>query len=302
MASRHAYLVQAHGNFQGLEMLLRALDDSRNDIFLHIDARTKDVPHESLRAACKHSSLHFTPRIEVHWGGPSQIWSELLLLREAACAGEYQYYHLLSGADLPIKSQDFIHDFFDRNCGKEFVAFWKMGRSTRSRFLYSPLCEYGSSFLGNAVNNIFKGVQLLLGIKRNADVDFRLGPNWFSITDSLARYVLSRQDWIRRTFKGCCNADENFLQTLVWNSPFHERCFDPEERDSRSDTPGNMRYVDWIHSDHVRHPKLFTSSDIPVLKEREELFARKFDYSRDPQAVILAASLCAADTNAGGIH
>ncbi len=36
--------------------------------------------------------------------------------------GHYEYYHLLSRVDLPIKSQDDIHDFFRANQGKEFFG------------------------------------------------------------------------------------------------------------------------------------------------------------------------------------
>lgn len=37
---RHAYLIMAHNQWDVLEQLLRALDDPRNDIFLHIDKKT----------------------------------------------------------------------------------------------------------------------------------------------------------------------------------------------------------------------------------------------------------------------
>jgi hypothetical protein len=43
-------------------------------------------------------------------GAYSQVRCELELL-EAAVKDYHDYYHLLSGADLPIKSQDQIHKF-----------------------------------------------------------------------------------------------------------------------------------------------------------------------------------------------
>lgn len=56
-------------------------------------------------------------------GDISQIKVELLLLKTALNQGHYSYLHLLSGVDLPIKSQDYIHDFFTRHAGFEFVGF-----------------------------------------------------------------------------------------------------------------------------------------------------------------------------------
>ncbi len=37
--NKHAYCIMAHGNWEQLQMLINALDDVRNDIFLHIDKK-----------------------------------------------------------------------------------------------------------------------------------------------------------------------------------------------------------------------------------------------------------------------
>ena len=47
-----------------------------------------------------------------HGGG---VNAELLLLKKAVSVGSYQHYHLLSGADLPIKTQEQIVSFFEAN-------------------------------------------------------------------------------------------------------------------------------------------------------------------------------------------
>ena len=57
----------------------------------------------------------------VHRGGASIMRSELALLNEAASYGHYAYYDLLAGMDLPIKDQDTVHAFFERNSGFEFL-------------------------------------------------------------------------------------------------------------------------------------------------------------------------------------
>lgn len=58
--------------------------------------------------------------------GVSQIRAELALLRAATEHSldwnkAYCYYHLISGADLPLKTQDEIHAFFEHHQGHEFV-------------------------------------------------------------------------------------------------------------------------------------------------------------------------------------
>lgn len=55
-------------------------------------------------------------------GGYSQVRAELILLSEATKT-YHRYYHLLSGVDFPLKSQDYIHEFFDINGKKEYMSF-----------------------------------------------------------------------------------------------------------------------------------------------------------------------------------
>lgn len=58
-------------------------------------------------------------------GGISQVVAEMTLFRTAFDNGPYSFYHLLSGTDLPIKSQDYIHKFMDKYPNTEFVGFAK---------------------------------------------------------------------------------------------------------------------------------------------------------------------------------
>lgn len=113
---KHAYLVMAHKDDETLRTLLRTLDDPRNDIFIHMDAKNTGWDENRALASIDKAGIFFVPRISVTWGGYSQIACELGLLNAAVDKGRYTYYHLLSGQDLPIKSQDRIHSFFD-SCG-----------------------------------------------------------------------------------------------------------------------------------------------------------------------------------------
>lgn len=41
---KHAYLIMAHNRPEMLKRLVDALDDERNDIFIHFDKKWKNVP------------------------------------------------------------------------------------------------------------------------------------------------------------------------------------------------------------------------------------------------------------------
>lgn len=100
---RHAFLILAHNEFQILKILLSMLDDGRNDIYLHIDKKMScsDPLEQDLFRLAKARLFVLEQRLDVRWGDISVVKAELLLLETASMKGPYDYYHLLSGVDLP---------------------------------------------------------------------------------------------------------------------------------------------------------------------------------------------------------
>ncbi|MDE6297530.1 MAG: beta-1,6-N-acetylglucosaminyltransferase, partial [Muribaculaceae bacterium] len=238
--------------------------------------------------ATRHSRLHFlSDRIPVNWGGVSIMRSEIALLKAAVNAGTYDYYHLLSGMDLPIKSQETIHAFFDENRGKEFLNLWKFKKSTLSRFRYFTIFPEGEGkFRTRIVNHIFKGLQMAVGFRINRDVDFHFGSQWFSITDELARYVVEKEQWLEKVFRHTSTCDEIFLPTLVCNSPFRERLYYPEPvKNQKEVNMSNLRFIDWTRGESIRHPWTFRADDMKLLENTPHFWARKFDENVDSQII-----------------
>lgn len=291
MDNRHAYLILAHTNPGQLVKLVKMLDDVRNDIYVHIDGRA-GFGYEVLEGKCALSPLHFIePRIDVHWGGFSIIKVEMALLEEAVKT-PHSYYHLLSGMDLPIKSQDYIHDFFDANSGKEFLNIWKIKAHTLNRVQYYTLFPEGSRcFLTNLLNHAFKGILRISGIKRNKGIEFKQGSQWFSITDPLAQYIVSHKDWVYKVFGHSCLCDEIFIPTLVWQSPFKDKLFCNDQTEGHEINRSNMRLIDWSRGESVRHPWVFTSDDFKMLQDSPLLWARKFDERIDSAIIDRVAEI-----------
>lgn len=281
---RHAYLILAHKNFGQLRKLIELLDDPRNDIFVHVDAKAKNFRQESLDGATRHSRLIVLPqRFKVNWGGVSIMRSELALLKKATSESKYAYYHLLSGMDMPIKTQDEIHAFFNEHKGYEFINLWEFKKSTRSRFRYYTIFPEGEGkFRTRIINHIFKGLQMAVGFRINRNIDFRFGSQWFSITDSLARYVVEKENWLEKVFRHTSTCDEIFLPTLVAESPFRNRLYVPAAvKNQKEVNMANMRFIDWTRGESVRHPWVFRAGDMSLLESVPHLWARKFDETVD---------------------
>ena len=289
--NKHAYLVMAHHQFPLLQTTLRLLDDPRNDFFIHIDKKAGAIDFEEIRRAAPHSRVTFIERLSVHWGGYSQIRCELALLQAATQAGQYAYYHLISGVDLPLRTAAEIHTFFDAHPDREYVHFASLCPA-------EPICRRISQYhffteksrksrFCRGLERRLGGTQSLFGVDRLRKSGLRLafGAQWFSITDDLARYVLCRRRWIAHHFRfGDC-ADELFLQTLVVNSPFFQRTHAVLAGLPEGDYRAAARNIDWTRG----QPYVWRSEDLSALLASDFCFARKFDLDIDAGAVQVVA-------------
>lgn len=285
--NRHAYLIIAHKNDLCFQMLLEMIDDIRNDVFIHMDIKCRDYNINAIEKKMKFSRVFHIERKNVTWGGPSLLWTEINLLKKATSTYIYQYYHLLSGQDLPLKTQDYIHHFFDLNKNKEFVHFQhpkfeETGAKDR-------ICKYhffqekigrGSNRLLSIFNYYFLRIQKLLRINRNKEVVFYKGSNWFSITDDFARYVLGQRKWIKNVFRFTFCSDEVFLQTILMRSPYKDNVYWKYMDD---DYHAIVRLIDWQRG----NPYTFRICDKDELKKTDMLFCRKFDENIDTEIIYI---------------
>ncbi len=285
---KHAYLIIAHNNFYTLKKLIELLDDDRNDIYIHIDSKVKSYDFSLLKSVVKKSNIEIYSNIAVYWGDYSQVEVELFLLKKATLKS-YCYYHLLSGVDLPLKSQTEIHNFFYKNRGKEFVHFTS-SEISKDKINWISHYHFLQKFVRcskfNAINKLFAIFekilltgQKILGIKRyDHTYQLQKGANWFSITDDFAKYVLSQEKWIEKHFKFSKSADEIFMQTILINSKFRSHLYLDSFND---DYHACMRYIDWNRG----NPYTFHMKDFNELLCSDFLWARKFDENIDKKII-----------------
>ena len=122
---KHAYLIMAANEFEELLVLLKALDYEDNAIFLHIDkkAALSSLQLKRFKQQVSKADFYLAPRKKVSWGGRDMLECEFSLFSFARSVGPFDYYHLLSGKDLPLLSHKRIDEFFEKNKGKEFVEY-----------------------------------------------------------------------------------------------------------------------------------------------------------------------------------
>lgn len=81
--NKHAFLIIAHNQFNLLKILLKQIDNEKNDIYLLIDKKANFYDTESIKKSIKSSNLFIIESMKVYWGDFSQIEAELALFKEA---------------------------------------------------------------------------------------------------------------------------------------------------------------------------------------------------------------------------
>lgn len=286
---KHAYLIIAHNNIENLCALISQIDNFNNDIYIFIDKKWKNFTFEMVRKIVNKSNVFFTKRFKIYWGGYSLIKAEIALF-EAAYNNEnnYSYYHLLSGADLCLKSQKQIHDFFDGN-GGNFLTFcgndWNNIAIDRIKYYH----------LNNLKNNLIckidkfsVKVQKCLKINRLKKINMKIlgGSQWTSLNNDAVKYILDNKDVIKKMFNHCNCGDELYKQTLLYNSFLKDTIYLIKINDINDDKDpdmwnANMRYIDWIRG----KPYVFNNEDYNTLINSKYMFARKFDYKKDKEII-----------------
>lgn len=282
--SKHAYMIMAHKSPDQLRLLVELLDDERNDIFVHCDKKADPAVLQAFQSiTTQKSNITVFSEINVIWGGYSLIATELALLKKAIAAGPYGYYHLLSGACLPIKTQDEIHFFFDTS-QREFVGF--CGKTevegARWRVEYPHVPGLRKTMIGWRVDNVLGKIRKAFSPKKHSPIAYGYGPNWFSITHVLAKDVLAHEDWIYEHFKHAFCGDELFLQSFVLTYGYENSL--PGKMGDPHHTITNLRLVDWARGDE-NHPYTWRMSDYDQIMSSNMLFARKFSAETDGEII-----------------
>jgi hypothetical protein len=270
---KHAYLILAHTEFGILQKLLDSLDDNRNDIFIHFDSKVEVLPHLQVEKA---GLQILDNRVDVRWGDYSVLEAELHLFESASLKNSYEYYHLLSGVDMPLKSQDFIHQFFENNRGKEFIGYFKgdinneISRKVRRYHLFPGNFreDSGLNLIKKVGRSIFLKFQNIIGFQRNSRINFKKGTQWLSITDELVKFILTQRPNIKKTYKNTFCCDEIVVQTICYNSKFKDQIYDLND-----EARGCMREIRW-ENNIIRD---WTDDDYEELIKSDKLFARKFN-------------------------
>lgn len=282
MRKKDAYLILAHKTDYCFIKLLKLLDSDYCDIYIHMDKKDKDFIEDDIKKIVKKSNIYFIKRQKCNWGGFSLVRAELNLLKEAK-KNEYRYYHLISGQDLPLKSQREISKFFEKNDSLYIDIQSEKFKFSERIMYYYPFQEFLgrksiTSVCGKVITKVCIMLQKLLKIDRINEKNFQKGNQWFSITNDFVKYIIENENIINKMFNNTFCSDELFIQTVLINSPFKDKVFSKKYNDPICTLKRN---IDWNRG----NPYVWKNDDFNELINSDALFARKFDSNTDKEII-----------------
>jgi len=279
---RIAILILAHKNLEQLEKLVQRLT-ANFDVYLHLDGKW-NIADDYFSG---YKNVYTIKRFKINWGSYNQILATYELFKTAFLK-DYDFYLIISGQDLPIKSNKQILEFLEKNKNHSFVNNDKLptrhwlnegvdnGGFDRIEYYWPD--SYGISNFGDRMRRkaIYKlqNWQRKLKLKRSLyPIEYHGGWNWVNLNKDAVSYLvhfIEQNPSFLKKFDFTHCADEIWLQTVIMNSGL-------------SIKNDYLRYVDWRGGGWS--PKVLTVDDVPEILHSNCLFARKFDDKVD-EAVI----------------
>ncbi len=281
-----AYLILCHKNPKQVATLIRKLNSEDVDFYVHVDKKSTSFILPEQKNVFRISS---EDSIDIKWGTNSIVRATLLIVGLALYSNvQYDYFCLLSGQDLPIKSNTEIQRYLELNSGYNFIDIAKRDFLQHRKFckrneLYYPSWMFDRSFFCKSLKKIYicvsggyKKTFSLFKRKKSAEINFAFGSQWWCLTRECLRWIfdyLEKNKDIVCFFDNALTPDECVFQTAFINSPF-------------SDTSkGNLTFLLWDSNEN--NPRVLTKEDYHILKSSEKLFARKFDVDKDEDIIML---------------
>lgn len=291
-----AFLIAAHSDPPHLQRLVDVLDADA-DFFIHIDKKQPIAPFTERINKPNVAFLTDDDRVKVYWGGFSQVQATLNLLKACMVAGDrqqvtYTKIVFLSGADYPIKSNNYIRCFFEEHTDTNFIRGMNITRANTAKYNYcirnylffnfqlrsSILTRVTRKFL-NVTANWFSGKPNYIVTEQGKHMDIFHGSSWWALNSDVVQYILTqadRYDEACRYFKLSLASDEKFFHTLFFNSVYA----------GSNEKEGEEPYVPYTSAFanlHLIDPSLqkwFGPEDFDAIRSSEKLFVRKVSSRR----------------------
>lgn len=266
-AMKQVFLIAAHKDVEQLNALVRQLCDPDFVVYVHLDRKSAIDPADLHPAA-----RLVTPRVDVRWGGFSQVEATLASLRQILREQpEFGKVVFLSAQDFPLLPNKLLKRELARVEGRELIETAPLGPDGWNvAFRYQFFHREGGGRLARLACGCANRLLRLAGRRRSLPDGLAAhgGSCWWALSRGCLAELLRLADAHPRFLRFCRTVqcpDELFFQTLIMHSPYARRVL--------SD---NYRYVQWPEQG-ARNPKVLEGADFERIRASNAHFCRKLD-------------------------
>ena len=183
MKTKVAILILAH---KSIDYFLNLADRNKNILFfVHFD---KKYDHNLISVPSNLIVLAENNRVDVRWGGYSQVQAMINIFHCALQNKEVEFFHLVSGEDVLLSEDELAAEFLMWNNSDIFMD---IQNSLRHRFrvrFFAPHVEtkWQRKMIGKLFTFSLKILDKIIPTKK----DFWFGSNWFSIRRNDLKKIL----------------------------------------------------------------------------------------------------------------
>lgn len=270
---KQVFLIQAHKDLGQLNALVEQLRDDDFLVYVNLDRKCDIDP-----AGVDPRARLVQQRIDVHWGGFSQVQAALNSLAQiVAEVPEFDKVLFLSAQDFPLLSNAALKDELARLSDRELLDTVAIGDGPgqwAADFRYQYFYREGGGRAERLMASLVNKAMRATGLKRRMPGGMCPygGSSWWALSRACVCALLERvrrEPGMVRFFRSVACPDELFFQTLVMNSSFSARVLGR-----------NFRYVQWPENG-ARNPKVLDEADFErILAARNQAgahFCRKID-------------------------
>ena len=267
-----AYFLLVHRYPAQFKRLFIAIYAPGNLYVVHVDKSSgTELAKDIATFLSPYQGVEILEAEDALWGGYSLVDAELRgMERLLEMNDRWTHYINLSGQDLPLKSQDYIRQFFAANPGKQFIRALDQRKERPDTM--------------NRVSHLFveeNGKMTATGVPRRyptGDTPF-IGTQWKAVTRSFCEYVCHdpHVERFKAFYRGSFIPDEAFFQSVIMNSG-----------DQGIVMNDDLRMIDWVPDGDIKlRPRNYDTKDLVELQRSTDLFARKFDAEQNTEILSL---------------
>ena len=276
----NAYLISAYRDPKALKRLVDALNDEINvDFYIHIDGKVEISVYE--RELSNYSNVFFLTkkeRIEVYWGGYSQVKMQYNLIKKMlSTRRRYCRVFILTEADYPLVSNETLQkSLLD---GKEYIIGYDVSHekdlnskkgSMKDKFLFYHFMDSAGNCIASYLNK--------LRIKKKSSYeklgyDFYFGSEYWILSYECIReifYKYSKDKKLQNILQFSFAPSEAWIHTTFFNSKWKEQ---GEIFNSRYEGLISLSPVHYF--EYHNRIRVLTKRDYEKVMYSQKLFCRK---------------------------